>query len=54
MNEHVMYFFGQCTWRPERVTVAFGGKDDVDVTGDDGLVGGALGGAVGASVHSSR
>ena len=28
MNEYVMYFFGQCTWRPERVIVAFGGKDD--------------------------
>ena len=50
MNEYVMYFLGQCTWRPERVTVAFGGKGNVDGTGDDGLVGGA----VGASVHSSR
>ena len=50
MNEHVVYFFGQCTWHPERVIVAFGGKGDVDGTGDDGSVGGA----VGASVHSSR
>ena len=50
INEHVLYFLGQCTWRPKQVTIAFGGNGNVDGTGDDGLVGGT----VGALVHSSR